>query len=209
MSENLSSKLENKRKNIPQDSGLGLPSSYNDTKIAILPKDPVTVFSYWEFPQELRSNLGKKYGSNFDADSLAVRVYDVTGIKFNGKNANRYFDVLVNSKAQSWYINVGVVNRAWCADLGYILKNGEFVFITRSNVLEMPRHGISDVTDEKWALIQSEFEKLLAVPDGVDANSLGVVKIMRRRREEIMNISSSTNIKNPTGKKDPKGPRRK
>ncbi|AKL98339.1 DUF4912 domain-containing protein [Endomicrobium proavitum] len=191
MGENLSSKIQNKQEDAPSRRDFALPSGYNDTKIVVLPKDPVCIFVYWEISSQTSLKFAEKYGANFDADSLAVRIYDITGVRFNGNNANKYFDVKVRAQDQSRYINLGEFNRVWCVDLCYVLKNGEIVFITRSNIVEMPRHGISDITDQKWALVQSEFEKLLTVPSGLQEGSYGLVKLMRKRKEEIISISSS------------------
>jgi len=114
-------------------------------------------------------------------------------VNFDGSNANRYFDVSVNSNALSWYVNVGEFNRAWCADLGYVLKNGKFVTVARSNAAAMPRHGVSDVTDEQWALLQLEFEELLKISGagGIGRSSYDLVKLMRERWEELTKLPTS------------------
>ena len=42
-SENLSSKFGNKEKSVNK---AGLPTDYGDTKITILPRDPICIFAY-------------------------------------------------------------------------------------------------------------------------------------------------------------------
>jgi hypothetical protein len=192
MSENLSSKVQNGKK-IGRINKEGLPDNYGDTKIVLMPRDPVWIYVYWEISKNIADSVAREYGENFDLRALAVRVYDVTDIDFDGKNANRYFDVSVNHNASSWYINVGEFNRAWCADIGYILKNGQFIAVSRSNAAVMPKHGVSEVTDEQWALLQIEFEKLLKISgDGrVGHGSYDLVKLMRERWEELTKLPSS------------------
>ncbi len=192
MSENLSSKMQGKRKNTDVNT-TGLPESYGDTKVVLLPRDPVWIYVYWEISQNSINNLAKQFGDNFNSSSLTVRVYDVTDIMFDGSNANRFFDVSVNRNASSWYINVGEFNRSWCVDIGYTLKNGEFVTVSRSNVMAMPRHGVSNVTDEQWALLQLEFEKLLKMSGAgkIGQSSYDLVKLMRERWEELTKLPSS------------------
>ena len=125
MSEKLSSKLGNEEKPVNKT---GLPLDYGDTKITILPRDPICIFAYWSISGEFLDKLKKQYGEqNFENSKLVVRVYDTTDINFDGNNANRYFDVFVTPESSSWYINVGEFNRCWCADIGYLTKDGKFI----------------------------------------------------------------------------------
>ncbi|MDR3256950.1 MAG: DUF4912 domain-containing protein [Endomicrobium sp.] len=141
----------------------GLPETYNETKVVILPRDPVWIYAYWEISSETTKKLLKQYNENLDTLPVIVRVYDITDINFNGRNAHRYFDIKVNRNALSWYINVGEYNRSWCIDIGYILKSGDYIIVARSNSMIMPKYGVSDIIDENWALMKLEFEKFLKI----------------------------------------------
>jgi hypothetical protein len=196
MSENLSSKISGGKKSEAAINKEGLPASYGDTKAVLLPRDPVWIYIYWEISQNMKDSLAGKFGADFNPSSTVLRIYDVTDIQFDGSNAHRYFDVAVNGSALSWYVNVGEFNRSWCADVGYILKNGTFVAVARSNSAIMPRHGVSNVTDEHWALLQIEFERLLKVSGaaGAGQSSYDIVKLMRERWEELTNLPSSARL---------------
>ena len=189
MSENLSSNLVGQDKPVNKS---GLPLDYGDTKITILPRDPICIFAYWSISKDYFNKLKQEFGESVVADSkLTIRVYDTTDISFDGTNANRYFDVFVTPESNSWYINVGEFNRGWCADLGYLTKDGKFLSIARSNKVNMPRYGVSNITDEQWALLQIEFEKLLKISgvNQIGMSSFDIAKLMRERWEEIVSIS--------------------
>ncbi|MBN1823473.1 MAG: DUF4912 domain-containing protein [Endomicrobiales bacterium] len=171
---------------------MGLPKTYGDTKIVILARDPMWFYSYWEVSPDAFGKLRKELGDQtFNSSRWTLRVYDITDIKFNGKNAHRHFDIIINPAADNWYVNVGEVNRVWCVDLGIITPDGRFIVIARSNVLAMPRQGISPITDEQWAMLQQEFEKLLKLSgvDQIGRSSFDITKLMRERWEEIVSIS--------------------
>lgn len=188
-SKNLSSKFGNKEKSVNK---AGLPVDYGDTKITILPRDPICIFAYWSISKQYFDKLKEKYGKDFIVSSkLVIRIYDITGISFDGNNANRYFDVFVTPNSSSWYVNVGEFNRSWCADLGYLTKDGKFILIARSNTVVMPKYGVSNITDEQWALLQVEFEKLLKFSgvNQIGMSSFDIAKLMRERWEEIVSIS--------------------
>jgi len=179
--------VERKTEVVPQVTDL--PTSYGDTKIVLLPRDPWWCFAYWEIGERTKQELSSIYGENV---KHVIRVYDVTNVvNFNGKNANKYFDIEINPAANNWYINVGEPNRSWCVDLGLITPDGKFVVITRSNIVTMPRYGVSALTDEQWAVLQREFERLLELSgvSMIGKGSFDIAKLMRERWEELLAIS--------------------
>ena len=140
------------------DASRGLPKSYGDTKITILPRDPFCFYAYWEVAAEVYGKIQAKLGENkFKSSKWTLRVYDITDVQFNGKNANKQFDVILGFGSENWYVNVEDVNRSWVADIGMVTPEGEFIVFARSNALVMPRQGVSTVTDEHWAILQIEF----------------------------------------------------
>lgn len=167
-----------------------LPKSYGDTKIVLLPRDPWWCFAYWEISEKTIQEVKSLYGESF---KLSIRVYDVTNVNnFDGRNANKFFDIDIdNLQVNNWYINLPEVNRSWCVDLGIKTQDGKFVMLCRSNIVMMPRFGVSTLSDEQWAVLQREFERLLEM-SGVSRIGIGsfdVAKLMRERWEELMLIS--------------------
>jgi len=173
----------------PPQRPVDLPDGYGETVLALMPRDPWWCYCYWELAAAALERARAEFGDNL---TFALRVYDVTDVEgFNGANARAHFDVRVDAHARSWYINVPEVNRAWCADLGLLLADGRFVTLARSNVVRMPRFGVSRLTDEQWAVIQREFDKLLELSgiEGVGSSSFDIARLMKERWEELMAIS--------------------
>lgn len=174
-----------------------LPRYYGETRIVLLPRDPFWAFAYWEISDETKEQIKKQYSGA----RLCLRVYDVTGITFDGKNSHKYFDVLITEQADNWYINISEMNRSWCVDLGLLLSDGTFVTITRSNVVHMPKYGVSPITDEQWAVLQKEFDRLLQLSgvEYIGKGSFDIARLMRERWEEIVSISSAQLPASPRG----------
>lgn len=159
-----------------------LPRGYNDEKISILSRDPFVAFAYWE-ATPARIEREKAW---FGWDSkLAVRIYDITGVQFDGRNAIGYFDQEVVDRVGSWYFDFGRPTHSFCADLGLISPGGKFLTITRSNYITMPRDGVSDVIDEEWMLVDEEFWKLYGYPEGFrrGVSSPEMQEMLKKRRE--------------------------
>ena len=90
--------------------------------------DPWKLFAYWEVKENTLSKI---------KGTLVLRVYDVTGIYFDGKNANLVFDVPVYGRIGDSYIGVGP-DKAFIVDIGAVSKAGDFVKIARSNKSSTP-----------------------------------------------------------------------
>jgi hypothetical protein len=166
---------------MPYDS---LPHEYGSERMALLARDPHMAFSYWEVPQDRLEKEKAWFGRD---SKLCVRIYDVTGVQFNGANATAYFDQEVYERVGSWYFDFGRPTHSFCADLGLLATNGRFLTLVRSNIITMPREGVSDVLDEEWMLVDEEFMKLYGIP-GTSRGILGGLsspeaqELLRQRR---------------------------
>ena len=148
-----------------------LPSSYDRDRIILQVRDPRWLHSYWELRERTIQDLKNKLGEGFYRAKRVLRVYDVTNIIFNGSNANRFFDIQVNDFANSWYVDTAGPGRAWCMDLGLMLADGRFITILRSNVVQTPLDGPSDVTDEEWMIPEEMFARLYGMGFGLGKSS--------------------------------------
>ena len=131
-----------------------LPRSYGIDRMILLVRDPYWLYAYWEITATKMDEISAAYGPEiWDASSAVLRVYDVTGVEFNGSNANSLYDYSLNN-ADEWYINVPSSNRSYCVDLGRLLPDGRFITLLRSNTVTTPRDSLSDSLDEEWMWIE-------------------------------------------------------
>jgi len=158
-----------------------LPEQYGHTRLTVLARDPEWLFAYWEITEEDARRYGIE-GNGQAGPKVALRVYDVTGVRFTGENAHSFFDVPVTGYAKSWYLHVGVPGRAWSIDLGTLAPDGEFTVIARSNSVETPRDGVSDETDEQWMEVDEErFETIFRLSGGETVPETGASEGIGRR----------------------------
>ncbi|MDP2278873.1 MAG: DUF4912 domain-containing protein, partial [Nitrospirota bacterium] len=122
-----------------------LPVEYGEDRITLMTVDPWKLFAYWEVKENTLSKI---------KGTLVLRVYDVTGIYFDGKNANLVFDVPVYGRIGDSYIGVGP-DKAFIVDIGAVSKAGDFVTIARSNQASTPA---LKVAKEEGALPQEIYE---------------------------------------------------
>jgi hypothetical protein len=160
-----------------------LPRTYGQDRIVLMTRDPFVVHAYWETsPERLeREKAWFGWGSK-----LSVRIYDITGVQFDGRNAIGYYDQEVSERTGTWYFDLGRPSHSFCADLGLLSPEGQFLTLARSNYVNMPRDGVSDVIDEEWMLVDEEFWKLYGYPEGFrgGVSSRELQEMMRRRRQQ-------------------------
>jgi len=111
-----------------------LPEEYYENKITLMVVDPVKLFTFWEVREDTLSMY---------TGDLNVRVYDVTGVDFDRMNANSYFDITVNERIGSLYIDVNP-EKEFVADIGIVSPYDILITVARSNKVSTPRATISE-----------------------------------------------------------------
>ncbi len=150
---------------------LELPGQYGEDKITVLVRDPRWIYAYWEITPQAFDRVRKQVGEKFNSAKMALRVYDVSKINFNGSNAHGFFDIPINQYADSWYIETGGPGKSFCVDIGYLLPGGRFITIARSNAVRMPLEGASGLTDEEWMVPEEMFARLYGMGFGMGRSS--------------------------------------
>lgn len=162
-----------------------LPKSYRVDRIVLMARDPFVVHAYWEaLPERLER---EKAWFGWDS-KLCLRIYDITGVKFDGRNALGYFDQEVFERSGNWYFDLGRPSHSFCADLGLLSPTGRFLTLARSNFVTTPRDGVSDVIDEEWLLVDDEFWKLYGYDEGFKGgvSSREMQESLKRRRAHLI-----------------------
>jgi hypothetical protein len=172
----------------PDSDYKSLPESYGNTEAALLPRDPNWMFIYWEITDNSKANIAKEHGHDvFEKARHVLRVYDVTTT-----DSQKYFDIPIMIDAKNWYINVQDGGRAYCCEIGLVLPDGRFIGIVKTNTVRLPTGRVSEVTDEKWMSVSSDFDKLLQI-SGVEYIGKGsgeVAKSLAQRWEMLRSVFS-------------------
>jgi hypothetical protein len=186
-----------------------LPPAYGENRIVLLVRDPYWMHVYWDISRGALLQAKKTLKEEWSDAKSILRVYDVTGIDFDGTNANSALDIEIGGGADNWYINTGVPNRTYCVEIGLLSPSGKFVVLARSNKATTPRDAPSDVTDEEWMIPDWEFERIYALSGGfsIGSGSLELKEMMEKAlgAEISSGAPSSFVISSPVGKPRARG----
>jgi len=180
MEKNLSSGtlVRNVQKDIHAQTDI--PAGYGKTESYLLPKDPAWLFLFWEITTSTMDFLKGQYGEETLKNARTIiRLHDVTDVAvFDGNNDVCHYDMPVIFEARSWYINAPESGRSYVADLGYLTADGRFILVSRSNTTTLPPGRVSDIIDDKWMIVEGDFQKLLKL-SGADYIGMGASERMQ------------------------------
>lgn len=172
-----------------------LPFGYTEDKIILQVRDPWWIHAYWETTPAIFNRLREQFGEAVFSARRVLRVYDISNIIFDGTNAHRFFDIGIAPETSNWYIDTGGPGRSWCVDLGFLLSDGRFITIVRSNTVHTPIEGPSWITDEEWMIPEEMFARLYGMGFGLGQSSpVGKAWQERIRKELFSGILASPGI---------------
>ncbi len=137
----------NKEYLLEEEENLELPEIYEENKIVLLPVDPFRIYTYWNLNIETLGLIEK-----LNLQQIVLKVNDVTGIVYNGKNANHYWFESCIPLAKNWYIYLQDGNRNLMVELGYV-QNGKFNILATSNTIYVPRKNPSQFVQDKFVIV--------------------------------------------------------
>ncbi|GJL78593.1 MAG: hypothetical protein NPINA01_15820 [Nitrospinaceae bacterium] len=168
-----------------------LPANYGDNKLVLLVRDPYWCFLYWELQSEKIAEGLQRLHRNQSEVRHILRIHSPSA-------GGTYFDVDVDFRAESHYIQLSPPGASFFAEIGLLDPEGHFAALAISNTITLPLDGPSDVIDEKWMTTSENFEEIYALSGGRLAESLNfgsseeLQKIRSEQRRLTMDFSSSS-----------------
>ncbi len=100
---------------------------------------PGEAFAHWRIPQPWVDQTARHKGAGWHNCRLVLRVYDVSYIQFNGFNAHRLRDHDLRSLCGDMLFALPASGTTQIAEVGFLLRSGEFVPAARSQPTAIPR----------------------------------------------------------------------
>jgi hypothetical protein len=159
--------LEQPRQTFPE---LPLPGCYGVDRLVLLARDPNWLYAYWEISATRQVEFATHYGPEaWSSTRPVLRVYDITGVDFNGNNALSYIDIHLVEETDSWHIEVSRPDHTFCVELGRMFNDGRFITLLRSNVVNTPRASLSHRFDEEWIWIEGIYQSTGRLQHGLSS----------------------------------------
>ncbi|WP_342043163.1 DUF4912 domain-containing protein [Bacillus sp. OTU2372] len=99
---------------------------------------PRKIILFWDISELPKKIIEQFFNRKFEELVTVTRIYDVTNILFNGKNAHHYNEITVPYQSGHWFIKGLSENRSYVSELGVHLSDNQFFPLYRSNCIQMP-----------------------------------------------------------------------
>lgn len=165
---------------VPKD----LPGGYGKDRIVVMVRDPYWLHAYWELTRMSVQRAEAALGQDWHGSKPILRLLDVSSHGVTNSSESILRDIDIHGGCNNWYIDVNNPPRSFRVDIGYLSRRGRFYVLARSNVVNTPRAGVSDVIDENWSDIdQKKADRLYAMSGGFDptASSLELKQLFEER----------------------------
>jgi glycosyltransferase involved in cell wall biosynthesis len=154
-------------------------------------------FIHWRITVDWVQDVARSRGNAWDGSRPIVRLYDVSYITFTGLNANRIQDENLSGLTGQLFFNLPKPGTWQIAEVGFLLRNGEFIPAARSPAVPFApdapsKHGSSE------ALLVTGPRRIEGIGNVWDAEQV----LRERRRPRLrhpLRIAHMTFASRPSG----------
>ena len=121
-----------------------LPSAYFVDEVVLMPKNPTTLYVYWEIRDDTFEKLVKNKNV---VDNIVIKLF---------KDGNEYRKIIRHERIGSHYIGEIDTNRNYEAFIGYEDEYGNFSEVAHSEKAISPSDKLSDNFDLLWGTVKED-----------------------------------------------------
>jgi hypothetical protein len=126
-----------------------LPVTYGVDRVVLIPRDPWSLFAFWDITSATRGTALEALAGEADAARPVLRIHDVPSADAKG-TAGLSVDVEVTRGTASCYVSVGRPGVSYCAEIGLRTPDGRFRPLSRSGVATTPPATPAADTEVRW-----------------------------------------------------------
>jgi glycosyltransferase involved in cell wall biosynthesis len=105
-------------------------------------------FAHWRLRPEWVDETAQQRGGAWHNCRLVLRLYDVSYIQFTGMNAHRIQDEPLSGLCGQRFFHLSRSGTSQLAEVGFVLRSGEFIPAARSHHVQFARDGWSNNRDQ-------------------------------------------------------------
>ncbi len=119
----------------------------DESYVSLASVTPVRGFAAWNLDEAWIEETARRKGQAWHGCVMVLRLYDVSFIIFDGLNAHQLRDLPLASTSGHCTFRLGHAGTCQLAEVGFRLRDGEFIPAARSTVVQFPPDAISTRCD--------------------------------------------------------------
>ena len=179
----------------PPRSLRSLDHNCGKDRMIVMVRDPFWLHAYWQLSRSTLGRAQAALGQEWHTAKPILRVMDVSSEDTTSSTERHVRDIPIHGGVNNWYVDVNAPPRSFRVDVGYLSRRGKFFVLARSNVVNTPRAGATDVLDQNWSSVQDQYKKIYhqsggSMPNGNSTDLREIFEEVLRRPMHSLSLQS-------------------
>lgn len=157
----------------PKSAANGKTVTQPRDRIVLMVRDPYWLHIHWELTRTAVDRARAALAELWHTAKPILRLYEVDSGTTTNTAERIARDIEIHGGVQNWYVDVPNPPKSYVVEIGYLKSDGKFHRMARSNVVTTPRPGSNSATDENWADVAENCQKIYALSGGYASEGEG------------------------------------
>lgn len=156
---------------IPHSRAAEQPRDLNKDRLILMVRDPFWLHACWDITRKSVERAKAALAGQWHTARPVLRLLKTDDNSTTSNTENVHRDIEIHGAVRHWYIEIESHGSTFRLLLGYLFGNSRFHELARSNPVTPPIPGNPDSTDDHWADITKDADRIYALSGGHDDDS--------------------------------------
>jgi hypothetical protein len=142
------------------------PAIKGQDRIVLMVRDPYWLHAHWDVTRQTVDRAKAALVEQWHSVKPILRLLKLDDSGTTESAENIYRDIEIHGGVRNWYIDVDQPPSRFQIVMGYMTSNGRFYELVRSNTVTTPVPGGKEASDDHWADIAKDAERIYAMSGG-------------------------------------------
>jgi hypothetical protein len=142
------------------------PSVKGQDRIVLMVRDPYWLHAHWDVTRQTVDRAKAALVEHWHSVKPILRLLKLDDSGTTESAENVYRDIEIHGGVRNWYIDVDQPPSRFQMVMGYMTGSGRFYELVRSNTVATPVPGGKEASDDHWADIAKDAERIYAMSGG-------------------------------------------
>jgi hypothetical protein len=142
------------------------PAIKGEDRIVLMVRDPYWLHAHWDVTRQTVDRAKAALVEQWHSVRPILRLLKLDDSGTTESAENIYRDIEIHGGVRNWYIDVDQPPSRFRIVMGYMTGNGRFFELVRSNTVTTPVPGGKEASDDHWADIAKDAERIYAMSGG-------------------------------------------
>jgi uncharacterized protein len=151
---------------IPHARPSDQPRDPNKDRLILMVRDPFWLHAFWDITRKSVERAKASLAGNWHTAKPVLRLLRNEDNSTTSNSENVYKDIEIHGGVRHWYLEIESPGSTFRLLIGYVYANNRFYELARSNPVTPPLPGSSDSTDDHWADLSKDADRVYALSGG-------------------------------------------